>query len=236
MFDNNCNQRGHGAGGRRRARDFEELRDRLGGRHHGPAGHRHGPGGFDPAAWLGRGMGPGRGLHAFMGGFGRGPMARRGEVRPAILAVLADGPMHGYQVMQELKRRSGGVWAPSAGSVYPTLQQLEDEGLVHPEERDGRRVYTLTDEGRAEAAKTAGGAAPWENDRGRADLEFGVVLGQVAQAAMQVYHAGSPAAVEAARKSLIALRRELYGLLAADGLGDVDDATGEPADGQGHGA
>src|SRR5437762_625640 len=74
---------------------------------------------------------------------------RRGDVRPLILAALKGQPMHGYQVIQELEAQSGGRWRPSAGSVYPTLQQLEDEGLVRSEEVDGRRTYSLTDAGRA---------------------------------------------------------------------------------------
>ena len=74
---------------------------------------------------------------------------RRGAVRDAILGLLAEEPMHGYQVMQELGERTGGRWRPSAGSIYPTLQQLEDEGLVTAEDRDGRQTFALTDSGPA---------------------------------------------------------------------------------------
>ncbi|MGH2513141.1 MAG: PadR family transcriptional regulator [Candidatus Limnocylindrales bacterium] len=148
---------------------------------------------------------------------------RRGEVRPAILAVLAVEPMHGYQVMQELRERSGGAWAPSAGSIYPTLQQLEDEGLVKVEERGGRRVFTLTDEGRAEAARTTQAGAPWDTARGRDASDYRSIAGQVIQAAMQVAQVGSPAAVAQARQLLVATRRDLYQLLATD---DQAEATG----------
>ena len=103
---------------------------------------------------------------AFGGGRGRGGMVRRGEIRPLILAVLATKPMHGYEVITELEAQSGGRWRPSAGSVYPTLQQLADEGLVTSEEIDGRRVYALTDEGKAAAA--AGPALPLGRRRPRA--------------------------------------------------------------------
>ncbi len=75
--------------------------------------------------------------------------AGRGDVRSAVLALLTEEPMHGYQIIQEIGRRSGGAWKPSPGSVYPTLQQLEDEGLVRADEQEGRRVYRLTDAGRA---------------------------------------------------------------------------------------
>ena len=76
-----------------------------------------------------------------------------GEIRLAILSLLEDGPKHGYQLMKELQGRSGGVYRASAGTVYPTLQQLEDEGLIESEKKDGRRVYTLTEAGRAELGR-----------------------------------------------------------------------------------
>ena len=146
-------------------------------------------------------------------------MARRGDIRVAILAVLADEPMHGYQVIGELETRSGGRWRPSAGSIYPTLAQLEDEGLVRSEQLDGRRVFSLTDDGRAEAARLAGaGPAPWEGDDGVADpsVELRTLVAQVAAAAVQVSQVGSPASVDAAREVLADARRRLYRLLADD--------------------
>ena len=82
--------------------------------------------------------------------WGGGRRARRGDVRTALISLLADNPMHGYDLIRELEQRSGGAWRPSPGSIYPTLQLLEDEGLVTSEERDGKRVYTITDAGRAE--------------------------------------------------------------------------------------
>src|SRR5919197_1848525 len=80
---------------------------------------------------------------------GRGPKARRGDVRAALLLLLEEEPQNGYQLIQEIERRTDGFWKPSPGSVYPALQQLEDEGLVRAQEADSRRSYTLTDEGRA---------------------------------------------------------------------------------------
>src|SRR4029077_20476671 len=94
------------------------------------------------------GRGGGRGG----GGFGGGPRMRRGDIRTAVLAVLTEAPGHGYDVMQNLEDKSGGAWRPSPGSVYSTLQLLEDEGLVRSTERDGKRVFEITDAGRAEAA------------------------------------------------------------------------------------
>src|SRR6266480_2634349 len=126
--------RGHG-------RDWWRERDRWMAKMAGGRGH------------LGRGRGrrdflfsfPVPGPGGFPGQFfGRGPRVGRGDVRAAILVLLAEGPKHGYQVMQELTERSGGMWRPSPGSIYPTLQLLEDEGLVRSAESDGRRVFELT--------------------------------------------------------------------------------------------
>ena len=89
---------------------------------------------------------------------------RRGDIRTAVLAVLTEAPGHGYDVMQNLEDKTGGAWRPSPGSVYPTLQLLEDEGLVRSTERDGKRVFEITDAGRAEseARIEQAGGTPWE--------------------------------------------------------------------------
>ena len=92
----------------------------------------------------------------FWGPFGFGGQSRffeAGEVRLALLSLLAEGPKHGYQLMKEMEERSGGLYRASAGTVYPTLQQLEDEGLIVAQQQDGKRVYSLTDAGRAELNK-----------------------------------------------------------------------------------
>ena len=138
--------------------------------------------------------------------------------------------MHGYQIMQELETRSGGHWRPSAGSVYPTLQQLEDERLVTVEEIDGRRTFRLTDAGR-EAASLAGEGrspeAPWSGGRERGGDLRGLTR-EVGVAAMQVGRVGSPAALEAASTILAETRRQLYRLLADDAPTTVvDAATGD---------
>src|SRR6476659_5530418 len=89
-------------------------------------------------------------------GRGRGgPRARRGDVRAAVLALLAERPMHGYEMIKEVEERTQGAWTPSAGSIYPTLQMLEDEGLIRGEESEGKRRFTLTDAGRAEQEEKA---------------------------------------------------------------------------------
>jgi DNA-binding PadR family transcriptional regulator len=87
-------------------------------------------------------------------GFGpRGRFFEGGEVRLAILSLLSEGPKHGYQLMKEMRERSGGMYRASAGTVYPTLQMLEDEGLIEAMQQDGKRVYRLTDLGRTELEK-----------------------------------------------------------------------------------
>jgi DNA-binding PadR family transcriptional regulator len=137
-------------------------------------------------------------------------------VRAALLALLAEEPRHGYQLIQELSERTNGLWQPSPGSVYPTLQQLEDEGLVRAEEADGRRVFHLTDAGRAEAAARTG-PTPWDNvvnDDNAVDLR--ALIAQVAAAAVQVGHVGNDAQVAQAETVLTDARRSLYRLLAQD--------------------
>jgi DNA-binding PadR family transcriptional regulator len=119
---------------------------------------RFGPGG-PGGGEFGRGPFGGRGQRGGHGPFG-GRSRRRGDVRAAILALLTERPMHGYEMIQELDQRTGGVWRPSPGSVYPTLQLLEDEGLIASEATGGRKAYTLTEAGQAEAA-TAAANAPW---------------------------------------------------------------------------
>ena len=154
------------------------------------------------------------------GFLGRGPRAGRGDVRAAILALLAEQPMHGYQIMRELGERSGGVWRPSPGSIYPTLQQLEDEELVRPETGDaGRRVFALTDAGQEAQKAAAGGPAPWEEVGVEGDvsaLELRDLVGQVVNAARQVLHAGEPAQIAQAKDVLRETRRKLYRILAED--------------------
>jgi DNA-binding PadR family transcriptional regulator len=158
----------------------------------------------------------------------RRAVVRRGDVRSAILRVLRDKPMHGYQVIQELEAQSGGRWRPSAGSVYPTLQLLEDEGLVRSQDVDGRRTYSLTDAGTAAAERTepvAAGRRNWRTDR--TDLRALAI--QLAGAAMQVNKMGSPEAKEKARLILLDSRRQLYGLLSEDEAALQDEDMTPPA-------
>ncbi|MGA2520680.1 MAG: PadR family transcriptional regulator [Acidimicrobiales bacterium] len=144
---------------------------------------------------------------------------RRGDIRTALLSALTDGPAHGYEIIGRLEEKSGGTWRPSPGSVYPTLQLFEDEGLVRSEQRDGKRVYELTDAGRTEATERAerGGPAPWES--GDDANEFQALIRAAAQifaAAKQIARQGDPAQMERATAAIRATAKDLYKLLAED--------------------
>lgn len=164
--------------------------------------------------------------------FARGPKARRGDVRAAALLLLAETPRNGYQLMQEIENRSGGLWRPSPGSIYPVLQQLEDEGLVRPEGQEGRRVYTLTDDGRAYVTAHAGElGTPWQSfAESVADnaIDCRSAVHQVVLAAVQVMRAGDERHAAEALEVLADTRRRLYRILAEDG---GEEARGGAADG-----
>ena len=156
-----------------------------------------------------------------VGGFGGTGAARkgRGDVRAAILALLAEEPMHGYQLIHEIERRSEGTWKPSAGSVYPTLQLLNDEGLVIAEEANGKKTYALTDTGRA-AAEASDGSLPWESTTTAPDAARPTVLpkaaANLAQAVMQVGRSGTQEQIDEAVALLDSTRRAVYAILARD--------------------
>jgi DNA-binding PadR family transcriptional regulator len=167
--------------------------------------------------------GRGRGFGSFLdgpGGFPRGPRARRGDIRTAALLLLAEGPRNGYGIMQEIEQRSGGVWRPSPGSVYPALSQLEDEGLIRTEPAGDRRMFVLTDAGRAEVeARGSERRAPWEELSGEVDDDVAALfaeLRRVAMAAAQIGHLGAATEVAKAKALLSDVRRSLHALLAAD--------------------
>ncbi|MFF2654699.1 PadR family transcriptional regulator [Streptomyces sp. NPDC058045] len=171
-----------------------------------------GPGGFGPGGpgpWGGRGgpwggRGPGRGR------------ARRGDVRASILALLKDRPMHGYEMIQEIAERSGGAWKPSPGSVYPTLQLLEDEGLIASASEGGKKLYSLTEPGRTAADE--GSEAPWEEAGRGVDWE---TVGEIRQAGFglmeafgQVWKTGDKDQRDKAVAVINEARKKLYLILA----------------------
>lgn len=224
---------------------FEFTPDRRGhGRRHGGGrGNRRGPRpmGFGPefpgpgGDVPGFGGGPGFGPGGFGGpgfgrrrGPGRGPgRAMRGDVRAAVLLLLSEEPMHGYQLMQTIADRTDGVWTPSPGAIYPTINQLEDEGLVSVSADGGRKLVSLTEAG---ATHVAENKATWPNPFPAAGGADGVnlrdLVHQVGDATRQVGRSGSDAQRAAAAEILSQARRSLYLLLA-------DGAPEAPAEGDG---
>lgn len=191
-----------GRGGWEPSGEFEQRR-----RAFGPFGPPFGP------PWGGPFGGPGTGR-----GRGGGPRgrARRGDVRASILALLKDRPMHGYEMIQEIAERSGGAWKPSPGSVYPTLQLLEDEGLIESASEGGKKLFTLTADGRTESE--AGPDAPWEEAGRGVDWEamheirqagFGLV-----EAFRQVWSTGNAGQRDKAMAVVNEARKKLYLILA----------------------
>jgi DNA-binding PadR family transcriptional regulator len=150
-------------------------------------------------------------------GRGRG-RSRRGNVRAAILALLTERPMHGYEMIKEIDTRTGGVWSPSPGSVYPTLQLLEDEGLITSEESAGRKRFTLTEAGQPEATAAAADA-PWtefseetvSSGQDTREAIFGIM-----NALRQIGFEGTPEQWQRAVAVLTETKRKLYGILADD--------------------
>lgn len=143
---------------------------------------------------------------------GGGPRrARRGNVRAAILALLSEQPMHGYQMIQELSRRSGGAWTPSPGSIYPTLQMLDDEGLVASSQSpSGKHMFELTDAGRAELVRSGSGQdhRPWEQPgHGRGGMPVDLVAA-IRDTAIALVHAATSGDDEQ-RAQVISLLAEL---------------------------
>jgi DNA-binding PadR family transcriptional regulator len=230
--------------------DFESLFNQ-----HGPQGQRRGGEWGGPwGSWQwgppSRRSGPPPWLAGLFGLVGqdeapRGPRVRRGDVRVAILAVLAEEPLNGYQVIQQISERTDGAWRPSPGSVYPTISQLEDEGLIEGDDERGRRTLRLSDDGRAylasHAEEVAEVWAPFEREgsgpRQKGDgTEFASLkpeVGRVMNAVWQIISTGTEEQRRDAIGVLVEARRALYRILADhpgdDGEVDVleEEPTGE---------
>ena len=196
----------------------------------GRGGHRGGfpQPGFGPGSDLDLGFGP-RGR----GGRGRG-RAGRGDVRAAIISLLSEEPRNGYQIIQEINERTGGLWRVSSGSVYPAISQLEDEGLIEPTDGAGRKLFALTEAGRQHAEQNAEQLRQlWQigeqGTRLGEFLQYRELIGQLVAAIRQVNEVGSPAQREEAKQVLVRTRQSLYKILAAEP--DAQDGTEpEPAD------
>ena len=209
-----------------RNQEHNERRGGRGGHHHG-----HPMAGFGPAFSPGL-PGPGFGPGPFPGGPGRpgrrGGRNRRGQVRESILALLAEQPRNGYQIMQELAERTQGMWRPSPGTVYPALSQMEDEGLIESFDNEGQRAFRLTEAGQASADQVE---APWEAVNaafGGRDPEAMKTLwsefGSLGGAVKELLRTATPDQLQAASTVVADARRRIYGLLASDpGTPNADD-------------
>ena len=200
---------------RQACRDFREHLHEHSAAHGGPfgPGFGFGPGrGFGPGFGPGFGFGPGGGPRSRGRGRGRG---RRGDVRAAILVLLAERPMHGYEMIQEIAERSQELWRPSPGSVYPTLQLLVDEGLIVSRESEGsKKLFELTDEGRAAAEKVE--TPPWEEITDGADpgqVNLRAALGQLFGAVAQSAHTATAEQQQRIVDIVNNARREIYHIL-----------------------
>src|SRR5215210_3007114 len=185
-------------------------------------------------------IGPGNSVNVGQQWFGRSKQRkgfRLGDVRAAVLVLLAEQHMHGYQIIQEIAERSGGVWQPSPGSIYPVLQQLEDEGLVLIEQTEGRKVANLTEAGRAyveenqaELEEVWKALSNHDVDESTQDMRnLSVTFKQVGTAAKQVAKVGTGSQVAEARKVQADARRRLYLILAEDEADDDQDAAQRPS-------
>jgi DNA-binding PadR family transcriptional regulator len=158
--------------------------------------------------------------------FSRGGSRRgRGDVRAAILLLLSEQPCNGYQMMQEIERRSDGTWRPSSGSIYPALQQLEDERLVTVENEAAGKVYKLTARGTEYVTKHREElGTPWQSEATGADPRWDMmtVMAEIAPALQQVMRFGTHEQIAEARRVVTDARRALYRILAETDEGDED--------------
>jgi DNA-binding PadR family transcriptional regulator len=224
-------RRGRRRGEERRRGEREEgfgPRGRHGHHMHGGFGGPPVPPPFGPD--FGFGPGPFGGPRG-RGGRGRG-RAGRGDVRAAIVSLLSEQPRNGYQIIQEINERTGGLWRVSSGSVYPAIAQLEDEGLIEPTDGEGRKLFALTEAGREYAEQNAEQLSRlWEtggeDSRFTEFLRYRELVGQLIAATRQVNEVGTTAQREEARQVLVKARQALYKILAAE---PADEDPAEPAD------
>lgn len=208
----------HFRAARRELRDqLRDQRDQF--RAEAAAGRRGG--GFEFG--VGPGFGP-AGRAGFEFGFGgpggkRRGRGRRGDIRTAILTLLKERSMHGYEMIQEIGERSDGLWRPSPGSVYPTLQLLVDEGLIVAADTEGtKRLFSLTEEGQTAADAIA--TPPWEqivDDADPNEANLRSAFGQLAAALFQANHAATPEQQKRIVDIVNNARREVYGILGEAG-------------------
>lgn len=145
--------------------------------------------------------------------------ARRGDVRLALLLLLAEEPQNGYQLMKAVEQRSGGLWRPSAGSVYPALTRLQEEGMIRGSDGEHSKRFELTAAGRRHLRQLHGCAAPWERattPESRAQQRLHWLMSEVELAALHVAEAGNERQIERAKAQLSSARQILDRILTDD--------------------
>ena len=180
--------------------------------------HGHDPSHAHPHRHYGREFARSRGPRYGRGG--GGPPAPRGAVGGGGLGRVGERPMHRVEMIKEIDERSAGAWTPSAGSIYPTLQMLEDEGLIRGEASEGKRRFALTEEGRAAHEEKAGEPTPWDAVTAGAapeQLQLRASVGKLHHAVGQVFHAADDDQQKRVRELLDETRRKIYGILAEEG-------------------
>jgi DNA-binding PadR family transcriptional regulator len=181
---------------------------------------------FGPA-WAGKGHGnqlfmSGRHGHkgSLGGGWGDEPRTRRGDIKFILLELLSEDPQHGYELIKELEARRGGFRRLSPGSVYPTLQMLEEGGYLTSEQADGKRVYTITESGR-QFLSDRNPQSRLKNSRDRSTeskpselIELRRTLTELNDAVTQIARSGNLEQASQVRDLLAQVKREIYKLLA----------------------
>lgn len=162
--------------------------------------------------------------------------ARRGAVRAAVLTLLDERPMHGYELITELDNRSGGRWRPSAGAIYPALNRMEQHGLITSDEIDGKKRFNLTAEGREVLAeqRTSEGddaPAPWDDTARGERGELRRHMSELVRQVRQIGRFGTTAQIDRAVAVLDGAKRQLYAILAEPPGDDEPDTTPPDHDG-----
>jgi DNA-binding PadR family transcriptional regulator len=156
---------------------------------------------------------------SFGGDWGDEPRTRRGDIKFILLELLSERSQHGYELMKELEARRGGFRRSSPGSVYPTLQMLEEGGYLTSEEVDGKRVYTITESGRQFLRDRNPQSYSRDADNRFTEkpselIELRRTLTEVNDAVTQVARSGNLEQANRVRDLLIQAKREIYKLLA----------------------
>lgn len=141
---------------------------------------------------------------------------RRGDIKYILLTLLAEQPQHGYELIKQLEARYGGFYRPSPGSVYPTLQLLEEGGYLTSEQIEGKRVYTITDSGRQLLADRDPIDLIDREDKSQQLMELKEAIADLGTAVMLVARSSNLERMSRVREMLNKVKREIYAILAEE--------------------